>query len=243
MEPIALESLRELKILFEWVSEREPDLKKSRTVLVGGWAVYSYNPYWGSVDIDLITNNTTKRSMRKYLLDNHGFHPDLEHSSASVYKDTKAGQVIIDFANMGMDSFEGNHDSLDLGTVEGNIEIRRIGQQEVPVPSRSFLLTMKIKAAWDRKWRLDLSASEPSSERDWELGKVIKDYSDILALIDPDKGGDNIEIEMLGDFFSEHEFIRTVIENLSESRAAATKYNIPHERAKGIVRRFGDIVL
>ena len=242
MEPIALESIKELKTIFEWVKGRGEDLKKSRTVLVGGWAVYSYNPYWGSVDIDIITNNTTKRSMRKYLLDNHGFHPDPE-DSVSIYKDTKAGQVVIDFANMGMDSFEGNHGSLDLGAVEGNIEIRRIGQQEVPVPSRSFLLTMKIKAAWDRKWRLDFSASERGSEQDWETGKLIKDYSDMLALLDPDKGGDNIDIGMLGDFFSEHAFILPVVEHLSESRAAADKYNIPQERAREIVKRFGDMVL
>ena len=33
MEPIALESLRELKALFEWVREREGE--RTRTVLVG----------------------------------------------------------------------------------------------------------------------------------------------------------------------------------------------------------------
>ena len=107
MEPIADESLKGLQIIFEWVRGREDNLTNSRTVLVGGWAVFAYNQYWGSVDIDLITNNTTRRSLRKFLLDEHNFHPDPE--SISVYKDTNAGKVIIDFANRGNDSFEGNH--------------------------------------------------------------------------------------------------------------------------------------
>ena len=190
------------------------------------------------MDIDIITNNATKRSMRKFLLDRHGFHP--EPDSGSVYKETHAGQVVIDFASMGRDSFEGGHGTFNLATVKGNTEIRRIGVQEVPVPSRSFLLTMKFKAAWDRKWRLDHGhCSNPG----WETGKVIKDYSDILALIDPERGGDDMDIRMVGDFLSGHEFIRPVIEYVSESRAAADKYNIPLERAKTIVEHFRDMVL
>jgi len=240
MEPIADESLKELKIIFEWVKAREDKLEESRTVLVGGWAVYSYNRYWGSIDIDIITNNKTRRSMRKFLLDDHGYHPDVDPDSISVYKDTSAGQVVIDFANRDEDPFEGNHGSLDLGIVDGHTEVRLIGSQEVPVPSRSVLLMMKFKAAWDRNWRYERKLSP---DLDWEFSKIIKDYADILALIDPAKGGNEIEIELLGDFFTEHDFIQPVIDLISESHVAADKYNVPSEQAKGFVERFKSMVL
>ena len=237
MEPIAVESLKELQVIFEWVRGREEELTDSKIVLVGGWAVYAYNQYWGSLDIDLITNNTTRRSLRKHLLDNHNFHPDSE--SISVYKDTAAGKVIIDFANRGNDPFEGNHGSLNLGIVDGNIEIRSIDTQELPVPSRSVLLMMKIKAAWDRAWRYELGKSDAP---DWELSKIIKDYSDILALIDPEKGGDGLDVEQMGEFFSEHEFIKPVLDKISESRDAAEKYGITLDQAKEIVDRLKSVV-
>ena len=238
MEPIANESLKELQVISQWIREREVKLEQPTTVLVGGWAVYSYNRYWGSVDIDLITNNRTRRSLRKYLLDHHNYHPDPE--STSVIKETAAGQVIIDFANRGNDSFEGNHGALNLGIVDGHTEVRMIDSQEVPVPSRSVLLMMKFKAAWDRNWRYK---REISRDLDKELSKTIKDYSDILALIDSAKGGDDIDIELLGDFFSEYEFIQPVIDLISDSQEAADKYNIPLERAKEIVERFKNVVL
>ena len=60
MEPIADESLKELQIIFRWVQGRGGELTDSRIVLVGGWAVFAYNQYWGSVDIDLITENFEK---------------------------------------------------------------------------------------------------------------------------------------------------------------------------------------
>ena len=230
MEPIADKSLEELKVIFEWVQGREADLTDSRIVLVGGWAVYAYNQYWGSVDIDLITNNITRRSLRKFLLDEHNFHPDPE--SISVFKDTTAGKVIIDFANRGDDPFEGNHGSLNLGRVDGNTEIRSIGIQEIPVPSRSVLLMMKIKAAWDRNWRHERGISP---DLDWELSKIIKDYSDILALIDPDKGGMDLDVDQMGEFFATHEFIKPVLDRISESQAAAEKYGISLSQAKEIV--------
>jgi hypothetical protein len=50
MDPIAEESLKELKRIFAWITEREGHLDRPITILVGGWAVYSYNGYWGSVD-------------------------------------------------------------------------------------------------------------------------------------------------------------------------------------------------
>jgi hypothetical protein len=56
-------SLEELIEIFRWVHSREKMEKYPVTVLVGGWAVYSYNQWYGSVDIDLVTNNKTRQSL------------------------------------------------------------------------------------------------------------------------------------------------------------------------------------
>ncbi len=56
-QEIIEESLKELVFIINWINEREKDLDNPITVLIGGWAVDAYNPWYGSVDIDLATNN------------------------------------------------------------------------------------------------------------------------------------------------------------------------------------------
>ncbi|MEA2076000.1 MAG: hypothetical protein U9O85_09800 [Euryarchaeota archaeon] len=54
------QSLEELKHIMQWVRLRGETDEKPVTVLIGGWAVDAYNPWYGSIDIDLVTNHTTK---------------------------------------------------------------------------------------------------------------------------------------------------------------------------------------
>jgi len=41
---------------------RGEDERYPLTVLIGGWAVYCYNPWYGSVDIDLVTNSRAQNT-------------------------------------------------------------------------------------------------------------------------------------------------------------------------------------
>lgn len=239
MEPIARESLDELREIFSWINDREMEEERPVTVLVGGWAVHSYNSYWGSVDIDIITNNKTKKRLKKYLLDKRDYHPDPE-TTTSVFKVTSAGDVIIDLANRGRDKFEGRSSFLYLGVIDGNTEYRTLKDQEVPVPSRTVLLMMKIKAAWDRCWRIE---NGRSSDPDWENGKLIKDRSDILALIDPDKGGSDIRVDLMGVYFQQHPFLMDVIDRMIASNPASEKYGISPDKAVENINRFKDLIL
>lgn len=92
-------SLDELIVITEYLQERE-DADDPTTVLIGGWAVDSYNPWFGSIDIDLITNSNTRTSLRFHLRKNHNFVPyRLAGIPSSVKKDTESGAVIIDFAS------------------------------------------------------------------------------------------------------------------------------------------------
>lgn len=239
MEPIARESLDELKVIFSWVKERESSLTEPITVLVGGWAVYCYNNYWGSVDIDLITNNTTKKSLKRYLVLERGYQKDID-SSNSVFKRTVNGDVVIDLANRGSDRFEGSMEKLELSIVDGLIEDRPLEDQEVTVPARSVLLMMKFKAAWDRCWRLDNGKSGDPSR---DMNKMIKDHSDILALLDPKKGGKDVDIMLMGDYFSRYPFTKKVFDDLIESKNAAEKYGIDRREGIEIMERFRRLVV
>lgn len=55
-DPLVTESFAELKTVLKWLEEKGENPEEPTTVLIGGWVVYSYNPYFGSIDIDLITN-------------------------------------------------------------------------------------------------------------------------------------------------------------------------------------------
>ena len=239
MGQIARESLDELKEIFSWINQRESSLNQRITVLVGGWAVYSYNDYWGSIDIDIITNSRTKKALKKYLLDHRDYHPDPETTN-SVFKETNSGRVIIDIANRGSDIFEGNMDTIELSIVDDNTEVGNIEGVEVPVPNRSVLLMMKIKAAWDRKWRVN---NDKSEDPEWDRSKMIKDHSDILALIDIEDEIGQLDIDLLGDFFRDHPFLESVIDDLSRSREAFAKYGIEPDDSRRLIDMFRSIVI
>jgi hypothetical protein len=59
----------------------------------------------------------------------------------------------------GLDPFMGRSERLNLKALDGRTDLRKVGGRDVPVPERSFLLLMKLKAAWDRAWRLDNNQS------------------------------------------------------------------------------------
>jgi len=48
-------SEQELRVIAEFLISRE-NAASPTTMLVGGWVVHAYNPWYGSVDIALITN-------------------------------------------------------------------------------------------------------------------------------------------------------------------------------------------
>lgn len=236
MEPIANESMKELKKLFSWFHAREAHLESPISILVGGWAVYSYNRYWGSVDIDIITNSKTKRSLKYFLISREGYETD-PLTGNSVIKRTPNGEVVIDIANREGDRFEGSPKKFDLGIIDGNTETRTIEDQEVIVPSITILIMMKFKAAWDRRWRINNNKSQnPNHDR----FKLIKDHSDIIALID---SGEEFDIRQLGRFFSKYPFVTRVFDDILSSDSASEKYGISMEEMDIFVNKLRSLVV
>jgi hypothetical protein len=197
-QEIVHQSLRELGYIMNWVKSREDNQDNPITVLVGGWAVYAYNPWYGSIDIDLITNNRTKERLKHHLRKSRGYIPYRTAEESTVCKPTESGSIIIDFGSRERPyRFEGRTEALDFEILNGNTVIKRIeGEISAAVPTRSLLLLLKLKAAWDRRYRVETETSEDSL---WERGKLIKDYADLLALIDPEYSGEDLILRFLGN--------------------------------------------
>jgi len=225
-------SLEELRHIMQWVRDRE-NIHDPVTVLIGGWAVESYNPHLGSVDIDLLTNNETKESLKYYLRQQREFTPYRKTLVINtVAKSTPYGEIRIDFGSREMlYPFEGREESLDLNICEGNTEIRKIRNEiDAVVPNKSLLLLFKTKAAWDRGYRID---NNKSDDPEWERSKLIKDYADILALLDPNFETGYLDIGFLGEQFRRFSFLIGCIETIPFNQDALLRYGrIDHETAR-----------
>ncbi|MBN2488769.1 MAG: hypothetical protein JXA98_07050 [Methanosarcinaceae archaeon] len=230
-------SLAELNEVIRYLHEKHGETEDPKTVLIGGWAVDSYNPWFGSIDIDLITSSRIRKSIMYHLRELRGFEPyRLPGLSTSVQKITEAGPVIIDFATWQKPyPFEGIKDiSLDFRILVENTEMRTIrGGIEIAVPNRATLIIMKLKAIWDRQYRIENVLSDDPL---WESGKLVKDRADVLALIDPKHGGREIDISVLGELLEKYPFLEKSLFSVSESNEGIEKYGrMPQNEIRQVI--------
>ncbi len=218
-------SLEELIEIFRWVHPREKKEKYPVTVLVGGWAVYSYNQWYGSVDIDLVTNNKTRQSLVWYLRNKRAFFPQRdEMAPATVVKNAQEGKIMIDFGSReDIYRFEGRCEECPFSLLDGRTATRDIGAGfPVVVPERTLLMIYKLKASWDRSFRI---LNGTSSDEEWERGKLRKDRADILALLDPAAGGTEIDLQYLGDRLHEFPFLVEMLQEIPDDNDAIRMYH------------------
>ncbi|MCG7849182.1 MAG: hypothetical protein MIO93_08405 [ANME-2 cluster archaeon] len=223
---IISQSLEELRFIFSWVKDHGETSEDPITVLIGGWAVDAYNPWYGSVDIDLVTNSRTKNSLKYALKNDRGYGTyEMWGESNSVSKqidDSNIKEIIIDFISREPIKFQGNLADFDFNIPIEQTAIKEIrGEVLAVVPKRSLLFLMKLKAAWDRTYRI---RHNKCYNEDWERGKLVKDYADIIALIDPGHGGSELEIEFLGEKLNDYDFPKKCLENIPKNFDAIRKY-------------------
>jgi hypothetical protein len=239
---VIMMSFGELEFILGWIREQGETADNPTTVLIGGWAVDAYNPWYGSVDIDLVTNSRTKNTLKQVLIHDRRYEsyriPGRINTVSKPTGDREIGEIIIDFILRDRMNFEGRDIYLDFDIPNEQTEVREIrGGASAAVPKRSMLLILKLKASWDRSYRLN---SETSTEPDWERGKLIKDYADIIALLDPNHGGTEIDLNFLGDKLNEFDFLRECLRRIPENHDAIGKYNRMDQR---IVRETIDRLL
>jgi len=229
-------SLKELVRIFRLLDSLEADKDKPRSVLIGGWAVFSYNAYHKSVDVDILTPNKVRDSLIKDLKSHHGYElrPLEEGEKPHLYKPFGNQKVIVDFINPNIPyNFPGKSDALVHSFIYGRLRKAALGSITVPVPERTALLVTKLKAAWDRGVKLDTYRSR---DRAFDEGKIVKDQSDILALIDRERGGVDIDLDFLSTMLDKHPFLRTVLVASGKSKSAAELYGKPPDEAAGTVQ-------
>lgn len=217
-------SLEELIEIFRWVRAHEKDESEPVTVLIGGWAVYSYNPWYGSVDIDLVTNNRSRQDLMWYLRNERGFVPQRDDMApTTVAKDVPEGKIIIDFGSReDICRFEGRDEQCSFALLDRHAQVREIVTGfPVIVPEQTLLIIFKLKAAWDRSFRIQNCRS---SDAEWETGKLKKDRADILALIDPGVRDTEIDIQYLGEKLQEYPFLVQMLQEIPEDVDAINMY-------------------
>lgn len=229
-------SLTELGEIYRWVRERErPD--NPITVLIGGWAVYCYNPWYGSIDIDLVTNAGTRQHLMRHLERTRGFikrrNPPFVNSIVKIVPPD--GEIIIDFISRNHNNpFEGRDDTCPMNILAGRtVEIEISAGLSVIIPERSLLLLLKLKAAWDRECRI---IGGNSHDLDWEKGKLRKDRADILSLIDSMTDELDLDFMFLGDKFQQYPFLREVLTKIPDDVDALQMYGrMDRETAQRII--------
>lgn len=235
-------SFEELIHILSWIGDQRRNPERLPGVLVGGWAVYAYNPYLGSIDIDLVVSGNMRKRLSFWLCENRGFRPIRrgEPGWEGVSKEGPEGhKIIADFANRNEDyHFEGRSETLNFAIVDGHTEAKLIEGTQVLVPERALLVLFKLKAAYDREARI---ASETSHDPDWERAKLVKDQADIIALLDPDAGGNDLGVGFLGDTLARLPFLVPSLQKVAKNPAAIGRYGRmsltdASRRVTGVVR-------
>ncbi|MCG7844197.1 MAG: hypothetical protein MIO90_02050 [Methanomassiliicoccales archaeon] len=214
----------ELQAIAEYLQDREGAVSPT-TVLIGGWAVHAYNPWYGSIDIDLITNSRTKQSLKEHLVSARGFDRyRTSDDTKRIEKITVDGKpIIIDFGTRERpDPFEGRDSTIQYDILDGRTELKPVGRGlSIPVPKRELLLFFKLKAAWDRNFRI---VNDTSYDLEWEKGKLRKDHADILALLDPKAGGQDVDLFALGEYLSQYPFLTGCLKQTADDADAISWY-------------------
>lgn len=240
-------SSNELRIIMQWVGERENSLSRPITVIIGGWAVHAYNPWLGSVDIDLVTNSDTRHSLMHYLINVHKYehHQIPLFDINSVLKNTTSGDIIIDFMSRSDRHFfaGSKKDELNFDCLNDPGFIRKMpigGGIYAHIPERTALLLFKIKASWDRFYRYTHGMSfDPARE----YGKFIKDNGDILALLDQDCGGSEINLSYLGNKLDEYAFLKAHLKYISDNVNELSDYKkMDKNMARGTIDRLLNLI-
>ena len=217
-------------------------------IIIGGWAVYFYNPYFGSVDIDIVgpsMGGAFHDALDSYVHANGYSLVPMDAMGlqvAPVKEIRKKGTVV---ANVELDAatFEDpaagrfhEHSKKELPfslcwEEEYRREVMLAEDCVCHVPSKSLLLLYKIKALRDRSFDLMAKAATmPSRRVEWLRGKVVKDRTDILALLDPDprnplikESVDEAQIKIICTK-CKIGFCLETLEQVADNKQALTKY-------------------
>ncbi|MDG6962210.1 MAG: hypothetical protein JRN13_03050 [Nitrososphaerota archaeon] len=171
--------------------------------IIGGWAVWFYNPYFGSIDIDVVGpsyKGEFYRIIEEYE-HTHGYQTaptdlfgvEAIASKPIISEGKKVGDMEIDacsFEQPGAGEFHEDRSltlPYSLCNEPGNKREVKIARDCVCyAPSKALLTMFKVKAYRDRSYDIRSKGATMNPERlVWLRTKVAKDATDIIALLDP----------------------------------------------------------
>jgi hypothetical protein len=252
LEILIDDSYDELTSLLKWFSLFGPI-----PTIIGGWAVYFYNSYFGSIDIDIVGPSHQGRFMEiiERYERTHGYEyiaKDQLRLEVTSRKPVIQNGRVIGYMEIDACTFEdpkpGNFHEDPNKQLPYSLTAKKQHQKEVKleedaicyIPSKPLLLLYKIKAARDRVYDLKTGGTimEPAKlER--LRGKVTKDRADVLALLDPNPSKiiveEGFDINAFYSLVKEFnlEFMLTTITELPRYRDSIQLYN-PNLKIKQI---------
>jgi len=212
---LADHSYREFVSLLDWFYLHGPI-----PIIIGGWAVFFYNSYLGSVDIDLVGpsmgglfDNTLEgfersQGYQAVALDRLGLQTSFR--KPVVENGEIVGHIQIDGCTYEQD-IAGFHEDPEKKLPYALCDDARLrshlkldSKREAYIPKKPLLLLYKLKALRDRSHDLRTKGPILSSERrNWLRDKRIKDGSDLIALLDPQPSRSMITEKLDSDLLSQ----------------------------------------
>lgn len=229
---IRSESLSELKSLAGWISLRHG----TTIIVIGGWAVFSYNPYLGSFDVDCVGPREPFYAQLDLYMASHGY--ELEKKDAFgltkffvkhiLREGNRIGDIYIDACSFDDGNYFKDNETkkLPYGLCAKTEYVNRrlINGNAIWVPIKELLFLYKLKALRDRQWVLENDKPEPS-DKDYIIGKIEKDKTDLLALLDPRFGPqDPSKVSKIVREF-DLEFALGTLSSLPNEQGAIQNYN------------------
>ncbi len=217
-------------------------------IIVGGWAVYFYHPYFGSVDIDVVGHSmggSFHDVLDSYVHANRYTLVPIDTMGLQVapVKEIRKDGIVV--ANVELDAatfedpvaskfHEDNEKELPFSLCWENEYKRQVTLAQdclCYIPSKSLLLLYKIKALRDRSFDLKTKgAVMPTRRAEWLRGKVVKDTTDLLALLDPEPRNplvnESIDRDQIKAICTSYKisFSLDTLKQLVEDREALIKY-------------------
>ena len=220
-EILVEDSYNELVSLLKWFSLFGPI-----PTIIGGWAVYFYNSYFGSIDIDIVGASHQGRFIdiiERYER-THGYEftaKDPLGLEITSRKPVIQNEKIIGYMEIDACTFEdpkpgGFHENPDkklpyslTATKQYQREVKLEEDAICYIPRKPLLLLYKIKAARDRAHDLKTQGTTMKPAKAERLrGKLTKDRADILALLDPNPNKYVIKESFNADAF--HDLVKTL---------------------------------
>ena len=225
--------------------------------IIGGWAIYFYNSYFGSIDIDIVGPSHQglfidmieryQRTREYEFIAKDPLGLEVTSRKPVIQNGKVIGYMEIDACTFEDPKPSSFHEDPNK-QLPYSLTAERKYQREVEleedaicyIPSKPLLFLYKIKAARDRTYDLKTKGTIIAPvEAERLRGKVTKDRADIIALLDPNPSKYSIKERFDTDAFYDLverfklEFTLTTLTELPNHRDSIQLYN-PNLDAKQI---------